>query len=51
MHYAFFLLLYASWPRAEEAEGGGWTAAAGGNDPAAGAAAEPLQSAQGGWGE
>lgn len=40
-----------SWSCGEEAEAGRWSAAAGGNDPAVGAAAEPLQSAQGGRGE
>ena len=40
-----------SWSGGEEAEAGRWSAAAGGNDPAVGAAAEHLQSAQGGRGE
>lgn len=40
-----------SWSCGEEAEAGRLSAAAGGNDPAAGAAAEPLQSSQGGRGE
>lgn len=45
------MMFFPSWSWGEEAEAGRLWAASGGNDPAVGAAAESLQSSQGGRGE